>query len=65
MPEVRRSPRPPLQARSHHVDEPEDWPAVVLLCPLSTGRATNDPPWPQGLLPSKCNKAGDEALDDG
>jgi hypothetical protein len=21
---------------------------------VNTGRATNDPPWPQGLLPSKC-----------
>jgi hypothetical protein len=21
---------------------------------VNDGRATNDPPWPQGLLPSKC-----------
>jgi hypothetical protein len=26
----------------------------LLFCPLPIGRATNDPPWPQGLLPSKC-----------
>jgi hypothetical protein len=30
MPEVRRSPRLPPQARSHHVDEPEDRPAVLV-----------------------------------